>query len=104
MSLHSASPRLTARVTQHQKCYGADTGGSGSDPLVKTFLATLRGWSGWASTVIHGPRYKPDYRDGPCYTLCWAVLRTGLSGPAPLESTVGFIYRTLRVEYLFILY
>jgi hypothetical protein len=25
----------------------------------------LRGWSGWASTVIHGPRYEPDY--GPRY-------------------------------------
>ena len=27
----------------------------------------LRVWSGWASTVIHGPRYEPDY--GPCYAL-----------------------------------
>jgi hypothetical protein len=25
----------------------------------------LRVWSGWASTVIHGPRYEPDY--GPRY-------------------------------------
>ena len=25
----------------------------------------LRAWSGWASTVIHGPRYEPDY--GPRY-------------------------------------
>ena len=31
----------------------------------------LRVWSGWASTVIHGPRYEPDYgpryRDEPDY-------------------------------------
>ena len=25
----------------------------------------LRVWSGWASTVIHGPRYEPEY--GPRY-------------------------------------
>ena len=39
----------------------------------------LRVWSGWASTVIHGPRYEPDY--GPCYASgCRAVLRVGPPG------------------------
>ena len=103
----------------------------------------LRVWSGWASTVIHGPRHEPDY--GPCYVpgrratlrvgppgrathraagpryapgrgpgrtnyLATAPLdlRTkgratqihtnGHQGPAPLESTAGFMYSTLGLR------
>ncbi len=41
----------------------------------------LRAWSGWASTMIHGPRYKPDY--GPCYAPDrQTALRVGLPGRA----------------------
>ena len=49
----------------------------------------LRGWSGWASTVIHGPRYEPDY--GPRYEQDYgpryasgrrAALRAGPPGRA----------------------
>jgi hypothetical protein len=111
----------------------------------------LRGWSGWASTVIHGPRYEPDYGPrhasgrrttpaaGPRYApgrraalrvgppgcaMRWTAgraarrtnysvtapldLRTngrrtpihtnGHRGPAPLESTAGFMYRTLGLR------
>ena len=49
----------------------------------------LRGWSGWASTVIHGPRYEPDYgpRYEPDYGPCYApgrraTLRVGPPGRA----------------------
>jgi hypothetical protein len=105
----------------------------------------LRVWSGWASTVIHGPRYEPDY--GPRYEPDYgpryapdrratprvgppgsatrraagrAARRTNYSasvpldlrtngrttpihtnghrGPAPLESTAGFMYRTLGLR------
>ncbi len=49
----------------------------------------LRAWSGWASTVIHGPRYEPDY--GPRYEQDYgpryasgrrAALRAGPPGRA----------------------
>ena len=62
---------------------------------------TLRVWSGWASTVIRGPRYEPDLGPryapgrGPRYALgCGPryVLdrgprncRTNLSATAPLD-------------------
>ena len=41
----------------------------------------LRVWSGWASTMIHGPRYEPDY--GPYYAPGRrAMLRVGPPGRA----------------------
>ena len=60
----------------------------------------LRVWSGWASTVIHGPRYEPDY--GPRYEPDYgpryasgrrAALRAGPratphAGPPPTTRTV----------------
>ena len=56
---------------------------------------SLRVWSSWASTVIHGPFYEPDY--GPRYTLdygpCYApgrraTLRVGPPGRATRRAAL----------------
>ena len=62
----------------------------------------LRVWSGWASTVIHGPRYEPDYGPryepdyGPCYASGRrATPRVGPPGRATRRAAGRAALRTI---------